>query len=121
LGPLEGMLLAVAFFASWCHPAAAAWWHAPLVGNFTVFETVMAGGALGSVGTAAGCVRRIGRMPAGLPGFALVGAFFCALGLRGGTVWWEPVLLLTLHGADYSGRAIASHLRGLPPARADWV
>ncbi len=121
LGPLEGMLLGLAFFASWSHPAAAAWWHAPLSGDFTVFAAVMAGGALGSLVTVVGCVRRIGRMPAGLPVFALAGAVFCALGLWGGTAWWGPVLLLTLHGADYSGRAIASHLRGTPPARADVV
>lgn len=121
IGPLEGMLLGLAFFASWCYPAAAGWWHAPLLGEFTIFETVMAGGALGSVGTAVGCVRRIGRMPAGLPGFALVGVVFCALALWRGTAWWETVLLLTLHGADYSGRAIASHLRGTPPPRPDLV
>lgn len=121
LGPLEGMLLGLAFFASWSHPAAAAWWHAPLSGDFTVFAAVMAGGALGSLVTVVGCVRRIGRMPAGLPVFALAGAVFCALGLWGGTAWWGPVLLLMLHGADYSGRAIASHLRGTPPARADVV
>jgi len=121
LGPLEGMLLGLAFFASWSHPAAAAWWHAPLSGDFTVFAAVMAGGALGSLVTVVGCVRRIGRMPAGLPVFALAGAVFCALGLWGGTAWWGPVLLLMLHGADYSGRTIASHLRGTPPARADVV
>lgn len=121
IGPLEGMLLGLAFFASWCHPAAAGWWQAPLWRNFSVFETVMAGGALGSVGTAVGCWRRIGRMPADLPGFALVGVVFCAMGLWRGTAWWETALLLTLHGADYSGRAISSHLRGTPPAGPDLV
>lgn len=121
VGPLEGMLLGLAFFASWCHPAAAGWWQAPLFGDFTVFETVMAGGALGSVGTAVGCVRRIGRMPAGLLLFALAGVVLCALGLWRGTAWWESVLLLTLHGADFSGRAIASHLRGSAAPRPDLV
>ncbi len=121
IGPLEGMLLTIAYFASWCCAAAAGWWHAPLVGSCTVFEAVMIGGAAGSLLTAASCVRRIGRVPAALAGFGLAGVVWCGLGLWREVTWWEVALLLTLHGADYTGRVIASHLRGIPAPRPDWV
>lgn len=121
IGPLEGMLLTIAFFACWCSAGAAGWWHARLAGSFTVFETVMIAGAAGSLLTAVSCVRRIGRLPLNLAGFALAGAVLYGLGLWRGANWSETALLLTLHGADYTGRVIVSHLQGTPRPWPDWV
>ena len=121
IGPLEGMLLTIAYFASWCLPGAAGWWHTPLAGSFSVFETAMIACAAGSLLTTAACVRRIGRMPARLVQFALAGAGLCGLALWRGTAGGVTALLLTLHAADYTGRVIASHLRGTPRPQPDWV
>ncbi len=121
LGPLEGMLLVLAFCASWCHPAAAAWWHAPLAGDITGFEAVMALGVAGGGWTLAGGVRRIGRAPANLILFAMSGAVFCGLGWWCDAAWWELAVLFALHGADFSGRTIASHLGGTPRPWPDGV
>lgn len=121
IGPLEGMLLALGFFATWCHPAAAAGWHAPLLGDFTRFESAMIVGVAGSLLTTASCLRRIGRVPSGLAWFALAGVAMGGLSLWFGAVWWVTALVLTLHGADYTGRVIASHLRGTPSPSPDWV
>ncbi len=121
IGPLEGMLLTIAYFASWCSGAAAGWWQTPFAGGFTIFEAVMIAGAAGSLLTAAACVRRIGRLPVGLAGFGFAGAIVCGLGLWRGVAWWEIALPLTLHGADYTGRVIASHLRGTASPRPDGV
>ncbi len=120
IGPLEGMLLTIAYFASWCRHDAA-WWHAPLAGGCSVFEAVMIAAAAGSLWTAVSCVRRIGRVPAGLAWFALAGAGLAGPGLCRGSFWWETAPLLTLHAADYTGRVIASHLRGKPRPQPDWV
>ncbi len=121
IGPLEGMLLTIAYFASWCSGAAAGWWQAPCAAGFTLFEAVMIAGAVGSLLTAASCVRRIGRLPLELVGFGLGGIVVCGLGRWRGVAWWEIALPLTLYGADYTGRVIASHLRGTPAPRPDWV
>ncbi|MCC6414297.1 MAG: CDP-alcohol phosphatidyltransferase family protein [Opitutaceae bacterium] len=121
IGPLEGMLLTIAYFASWCFGSAADWWLAPRVGGLAVFELVMIAGAGGCLLTAASCARRIGRLPVGLVGFGLAGVALCGLGLWRGLDWWMIALPLTLHGADYTGRVIASHLRGAASPRADWV
>ncbi|CAM2911555.1 CDP-alcohol phosphatidyltransferase family protein [Rariglobus hedericola] len=120
-GPLEAMLLTLVFFASWCWPGAAEWWHAPLVGGRTVFECVMIAGAIGSVMTSAACVLRIKRLPAGLAAYALMSALLCARGLYFDVTWWETALLLTLHGADYTGRVIAGHLLGTKRPWPDFV
>lgn len=111
-GPLEAMLLTLVFFASWCRPGAPEWWHAPLAGGRTVFECVMIAGAAGSLMTSAACVMRIKRLPAGLAAYALTGAALCVRGLYLHAPWWESALLMSLHGADYTGRVIAGHLRG---------
>lgn len=121
IGPLEGMLLTVGYFASWCFPGAAGWWHAPLAGGCTVFETVMIAAAAGSLWTAAACVRRIGRLPVELARFALGSAAIWGAGRWLGLNWWETALPLSMHGADYTGRVIASHLRGTPSPQADWL
>lgn len=121
VGPLEGMLLALAFFGSWCVPGASAWWHAGLVEGFTIFECAMAFGAVGSVLTAVACVRRIGRLPSGLAAYALAGALLCARGVYFDVTWWETALLMTLHGADFTGRVIAGHLRGTKRPAPDWI
>jgi phosphatidylglycerophosphate synthase len=121
IGPLEGMLLTLAFFASWCFPAAAAWWQVRVAGDWTIFEVVMLAGASGSVLTAAACVRRMRRLPGALAAFACVGIGLGVLGWWRGAAWWETPLLLTLLGADYTGRTIASHLQGTPRPRPDWM
>jgi ethanolaminephosphotransferase len=121
IGPLEGMLLTFGFFASWCWSGAAAWWHAPLVGGWTVFECVMISGAAGSVLTAVACARRIKRVPAGLALYALTGTSVCVAGWYAGWPWWATALVMTLHGADFTGRVIAGHLRGTKRPSPDWI
>ncbi len=121
IGPLEGMLLTFGFFASWCWSGAAAWWHAPLAGGFTVFECVMGAGVIGSVMTAVACVRRIGRLPAGLAWYAASGAALAAECFYADGPWLLTVGVMTLHGADFTGRVIAGHLRGTTRPHPDWI
>jgi hypothetical protein len=66
-------------------------------------------------------VRRIGRVPAGLAWYALTGTWLCAAGLHAGGPWWATALVMTLHGADFTGRVIAGHLRGIKRPLPDWV
>ncbi len=121
MGPLEAMLLTWFFLVSWCWSGAAAWWHAPLAGGFTVFECVMGAGAVGSVMTAVACVRRIGRVPAGPAWYAVIGAGLAAGCFYADGPWWLTVGVMTLHGADFTGRVIAGHLRGTKRPQPDWV
>lgn len=121
VGPLEGMLLTLGFFASWCWRAAAEWWVSPAVAGLTIFDCVMIAGAAGSVMTAAACVRRVGRLPEGLVRYALCGGALAAAGLWADAPWWVTALMMTMHGADFTGRVIAGHLRGTKRPQADWI
>lgn len=121
VGPLEGMLLVIGYFASWCGTDAGRWWHAPLIGGVTGFETVVIACAAACLLAVLGCARRTGRMPAKLAAFALAGAVLWGLSWWRERNWWEAGLLLALHDSDFTGRVISSHLRGTPLPWPDWV
>ena len=112
VGPLEGMLLTLGFLASWSLPSASTFWLSPTPWPGTWFSTVSWLGFAGGLLTVAGSLMRIGRIPAP---FLLYVASTVVLGWyphAPGQAWWCAPLLLTLHGSDYTGRLLGSHLRG---------
>ena len=120
IGPLEGMLVMLAFFAAWCPADAATWWHAPVFG-LTRLEIAFAIGGVGGMATATQCVRRIGRVPLPLAGYALAsGALIWALA-RSEAGSTATMLLLMLHGSYYVGRVIGCRLRGGAKPWPDFV
>jgi hypothetical protein len=67
------------------------------------------------------CVWRIGRLPAGLAWYAASGAVLAAGFFYADGSWWLAACVMTLHGADFTGRVIAGHLRGTKRPLPDWV
>jgi phosphatidylglycerophosphate synthase len=119
VGPFEAMMLAVAFLASWCLPGAQAIWSRTIGGGPSCFGAAMAAAAAGCAVTAAGCVRRMGRLPPGLLLYFALNAAMGWAGTRPGSPWWLAPVLLTLHGADYVGRVISGTLRRSPAPLPD--
>ncbi len=122
IGSLEGVLLFIAFCLSWTVPAARTWWLAPLVGDWPAYYLLIVGGGLGSLVAVADCLRRIGRVPRPFIWFA-VGHGVLIAGLQFAQVpLWTSVAILMLHGGDYVGRVIGSHLLRTPhPAPDLWA
>ena len=111
LGPLEGMLVMMAFFAAWCPAGAAEWWSMPVWG-LTRLDLAFAIGGAGGLVPAIACVRRIGRVPWSLATYAVAsgGLIWALVGSEVGST--GTMLLVMLHGSDYVGRVIGCHLRG---------
>jgi phosphatidylglycerophosphate synthase len=112
LGPLEGMLMALAFFGSWSLPHPQALWLSPRLAGWSGFQVTASLCAAAGVVTAAGCVGRVRRIPANLAVFAGASAVLLTasrMGLAAGS-WRVATLLMALHGADFSGRVILSYL-----------
>lgn len=121
IGSLEGVLLFIAFCLSWTVPGIRAWWLAPLLGEWPAYWLLIVGGGLGSLVAVVDCLRRIGRVPAQFAAFAVLhGALVLALE-RAGVSLWLAITLLMLHGGDYVGRVIGSHLLRTPHPWPDFV
>ena len=121
IGPLEGMLLTVGFLASWCFRASAHFWAAPLVAGVTRFQILVIAGGAGSIFTAFGSLRRIGRIPLPFVGYLALSAILGWACTHLGASPWAAPFALGLYGADYTGRLIASHLKGKSCPRPDWI
>lgn len=120
-GTVEAMALFVCFYVSWLFPVVRAWWLAPLVGSWPAFWIVIVAGGLGCVGTALDCVRRIGRVPVALVAFVVLNlGLAVALGKTSAPLGFL-VAVLFLHGGDYVGRVIGSHLLRRPNVWPDFV
>lgn len=120
IGSLEGVLLFIAFCLSWAVPGVRAWWLAPLVGGWPAYYLLIGGGGLGSLLATVDCLRRIGRVPAEFLWFG-IGHFLLVAGLyHAGVSLWLAVTILMLHGGDYVGRVIGSHLLRTPHPGADF-
>lgn len=121
VGSLEGVLLFIAFCLSWTVPAARGWWLAPLVGGWPAYYLLILGGGLGSLGATVDCLRRIGRVPGPFLAFAAA-HFLLVAGLdHAGVPLGPAIALLMLHGGDYVGRVIGSHLLRTPHPWPDLI
>jgi phosphatidylglycerophosphate synthase len=122
IGSLEGVLLFIAFCLSWAVPAARGWWLAPLAGDWPAYYLLIVGGALGSLVAVVDCLRRVGRVPWPFVGFALGQGVLIAVLHYAQVPLWTSVAILMLHGGDYVGRVIGSHLLRTPhPAPDFWA
>ena len=111
-GPLEGMLLTLAFMISWCVPDISHSWFAPLPLAGSWFNAAVAVGFIGGVATGLASIKRIGHIPLGFALYVFLSAALGYAAVRIGGGWWGAPLLLTLHGSDYTGRLLKSHLQG---------
>lgn len=121
IGSLEGVLLFIVFCVSWAIPGIRGWWLAPLVGDWPAYYLLILGGGIGSIVATVDCLRRIGRVPAPFLWFAL-GHGLLVVGLEQANVpLWSAIVILMLHGGDYVGRVIGSHLLRTPHPTPDLV
>ena len=121
LGSLEGVLLFIAFCLSWTVDAVRLWWLAPLIGGWPAYSLLIGIGAVGSLVATVDCLRRIGRTPVPFRWFALGHGLIIAGLYRAGVPLWSAVALLMLHGGDYTGRVIGSHLLRTPHPLPDRI
>ena len=112
IGPLEGMRLTLGYLLSWCLPHAASFWFGPTPWPGTWFSTLAWAGLAGSGLTTVASLWRIGRVPASFCVYLVsTGAMLWAIPHLG-LAWSWSVLIVSLHGSDYTGRLLGSHLRG---------
>jgi phosphatidylglycerophosphate synthase len=121
IGSLEGVLLFIGFCLSWTVPGLRAWWLAPLVGEWPAYYLLIVAGSLGSLLAVVDCLRRIGRVPLRFVGFCL-GHLVLLAGLHQiEAPLWIAIAALMLHGGDYVGRTIGSHLLRTPHPAPDLI
>lgn len=121
LGPLEGMLLMLAYFASWCPSGAADWWHHRVMGSYTRIELALILGAAGGAWTAIACCGRIGRFPGALVAYAATSAGLGVALLHAGASSLAVTLVMMLHAGDFIGGVLRSHLCGSEKPWPDWI
>lgn len=120
-GTLESMLLFSGFYVSCLIPAVRVWWTAPLYAGWPAYWILIVAGSLGCIGTAVECLRRIGRVPAALAAFVALNLILAvALGRSAAPQGWVIAAML-LHGGDYVGRVIGSHLLRRPNVWPDFA
>jgi phosphatidylglycerophosphate synthase len=110
VGSLEGVLLFILFCLSWTLAPVRAWWLTPLIGSWPAYYLLIGAGSMGSLLAMVDCLRRIGRVPPAFVGFAVAHGL-----LIGGLCYahvplWTAIAIVMLHGGDYVGRVIGSHL-----------
>jgi phosphatidylglycerophosphate synthase len=121
VGPLEGMLLVMAFLATFSVRPVATFWQYRILAQATSFEIAMGVAALGALATVAGCCKRVGRVPVL---FALHAVLNALLGWRLFSAGAPPLAaaaVVALHASDYTGRVILSHVLRRPLPRPDFV
>lgn len=121
VGSLEGVLLFILFCLSWTLAPVRAWWLAPLVGNWPAYYLLIGAGSVGSLLAVVDCMRRIGGVPVAFAGFAAGHALLIAGLIHAHVPLWSAVAALMLHGGDYVGRVIGSHLLRTPHPHSDFV
>ena len=120
-GTLESMLLFFCFYGSCLVPEVRAWWTAPLYAGWPAYWILIGAGGLGCIGTAADCLRRIGRVPVALAVFVGLNLILAvALGKSSAPQGWL-IAAMFLHGGDYVGRVIGSHLLRRPNVWPDFA
>ncbi len=121
VGTLEGVLLFILFCLSWTLAPVRTWWLAPLIGNWPAYYLLIGAGSLGSLLAVADCLRRIGRVPMAFAGFAAGHALLIVGLIYAHVPLWSAVAVLMLHGGDYVGRVIGSHLLHTAHPPADFL
>lgn len=121
VGSLEGVLLFILFCLSWMLAPVRAWWLAPLIGSWPAYYLLIGVGSMGSIVAVVDCLRRIGRVPMAFVGFAAGHALLIAGLLYAHVPLWSAVAALMLHGGDYVGRVIGSHLLRTAHPPADFL
>jgi phosphatidylglycerophosphate synthase len=120
-GTIEAIFLFVLFYLSCLIPGVRDWWSAPLYGSWPAYWILVIAGGIGCVGTTADCLRRTGRLPVQLAAFVGVNLVL-ALALSQSTASLGYVVaVMFLHGGDYVGRVIGTHLLRRPHAWPDVV
>lgn len=120
LGPLEGMLLMLAFLASCSFAAGVGWWR-ETTGGFTRIELTLIAGGLGGLGTAVACLSRMQRLPRELAAYLLATGILAWALERAGADRSLAAVVVMCHAADYVGRVIVSHLAGRPRPWPDFL
>lgn len=120
LGPLEGMLLMLAFLASCSFAAGAGWWR-EAAGGFSRIELALIAGGAGGLGTAMACLRRMRRLPRELAAYLLATGVLAWALERAGADRSLAAVVVMCHAADYVGRVIVSHLAGRPRPWPDFL
>eukprot|EP01035_Chromulina_nebulosa_P061062 gene61062-83527_t len=120
-GTIETMVLLTIFYVTWLIPAVREWWVAPLAGGWPAYWILIGSGVIGCVATAVDCLRRVGRVPLQLAVFVGLNlALALALG-KSSAPFGCLVAVMFLHGGDYVGRVIGTHLLRRPHAWPDFV
>ncbi len=121
-GPVEAVLLAGLYLATWWLPGASAWWSAPAITGLalTRAEAVFLLGAVGAFAAAASAVRRAPGSGWTLAGFLLAVLTMLAAG-QAGVSWPATLMALTLLTVEMSARVLVSHLARQASPRPDWV
>ncbi len=120
-GAVESMFLFICFYGSWLFPPVRAWWVAPLFGDWPAYWILIGMGVFGCIGVTLDCLRRIGRLPLQLAVFiGLNLSLAVALG-KLNAPFWCLVVAIFLHGGDYVGRVIGSHLLRRPHVWPDFI
>lgn len=121
IGPVEGVLVAGLYLATWAIPGARDWWSIKVTASFGRVDAVLLVGAAATLMSAIIYGRDVQALRGRLIALSLqVGVVIVA-----GTLQWLtwPVVWLGIVAATatYSGRVITSHLARTPAPWPEWI